>query len=85
MAIIQAVFAFISRSLGRIFSALFDWAVVALFGRVGGTRKTALSVLMAAAAAWPLLLLGHRRAPGGDVRPRLRAAGRLGVAPTSCG
>jgi hypothetical protein len=58
MAIVQAVFAFISRSLGRIFSALFDWAVVALFGRVGGARKTALSVLMAAAAAWPLLLLG---------------------------
>ncbi len=58
MAIIQAIFAFISKSLGRIFSALFDWAVVALFGRVGGVRKTALSVLMAAAAAWPLLLLG---------------------------
>ena len=58
MAIIQALFAFVSRSLGRIFSALFDWAVVALFGRVGGTRKTALSVLMAAAAAWPLLVLG---------------------------
>ena len=58
MAIVQAIFAFISRSLGRIFSALFDWAVVALFGRVGGARKTALSVLMAAAAAWPLLLLG---------------------------
>jgi hypothetical protein len=58
MALLQAIIAFISRSLGRIFSSLFDWAVVALFGRVGGTRKTALSVLMAAAAAWPLLLVG---------------------------
>jgi Putative Actinobacterial Holin-X, holin superfamily III len=58
MALLQALISFLSRSLGKIFSALFDWAVVALFGRVGGTRKTALSVLMAAAAAWPLLLAG---------------------------
>jgi Putative Actinobacterial Holin-X, holin superfamily III len=58
MALLQALISFLSRSLGKIFSALFDWAVVALFGRVGGTRKTVLSVLMAAAAAWPLLLLG---------------------------
>jgi hypothetical protein len=58
MALLQALISFLSRSLGKIFSALFDWAVVALFGRVGGTRKTALSVLMAAAAAWPLLLVG---------------------------
>jgi hypothetical protein len=58
MALLQALISFLSRSLGKIFSALFDWAVVALFGRVGGARKTALSVLMAAAAAWPLLLAG---------------------------
>jgi uncharacterized membrane protein YqjE len=58
MAILQALFAFLARSVGKIFSALFDWAVVALFGRVSGTRKTVLSVVMGAAAAWPILLLG---------------------------
>jgi hypothetical protein len=58
MAIIQAVLAYLSRSVGRIFMALFDWAVVALFGQVDGTRKTVLTILMAAAAAWPLLLAG---------------------------
>lgn len=54
MAIIQALFAFIARSLGRILTALFDWAVVALFGRT----SLRLSALVAAAAAWPLLVLG---------------------------
>jgi Protein of unknown function (DUF1469). len=58
MAIIQAIFAFLSRSVGKIFTALFDWAVVALFGRVSGTRKTVLSIVMGAAAAWPILLTG---------------------------
>src|SRR4029453_5391104 len=54
MAIIQAIFAFLARSVGKIFSALFDWAVVALFGRVSGVRKTVLSVVMAAAAPCPV-------------------------------
>jgi hypothetical protein len=58
MAILQALISLIFRSLGKIFSALFEWAVVALFGRVSGRRKTVLSVIMAAAAAWPLLLIG---------------------------
>src|SRR4030095_1859773 len=58
MAIIQAIFAFLSRSVGKIFTAMFDWAVVARFGRVSGTRKTVLSIVMGAAAAWPILLIG---------------------------
>ena len=58
MAIIQALFAFIARSLGRILTALFDWAVVALFGRTSGASHLRLSALVAAAAAWPLLVLG---------------------------
>lgn len=32
MAIVQAILALISRSLGSILSSLFGWAVVALFG-----------------------------------------------------
>jgi Putative Actinobacterial Holin-X, holin superfamily III len=58
MAIVQAVFGLISRSLGRITSAMFGWAVVALFGRTNSREQTLLSALVAAAAAWPILLLG---------------------------
>src|SRR4029453_5953356 len=41
-----------------ILSALLDWAVIALFGRVEGQRKYLFLGLMAAAAAWPVLLFG---------------------------
>src|SRR5581483_8900094 len=58
MAIVQALIAFVGRSFGRILSALFDWAVVAIFGYTTGTQKIFLSALLAAAGAWPLLLLG---------------------------
>jgi hypothetical protein len=58
MAIIQALLALISRSLGRVLSAVFGWAVVALFGETSRTKKIWLSALVSAAAAWPLLLIG---------------------------
>ncbi|HEY7041622.1 MAG TPA: phage holin family protein [Methylomirabilota bacterium] len=58
MAIVQALIAFIGRSFGRILSALFDWAVVAIFGYTSATEKIFLSGLLGAAGAWPLLLLG---------------------------
>ncbi len=58
MAIVQALIAFVGRSFGRILSALFDWAVVAIFGYTTGTQKIFLSALLAAAGACPLLLLG---------------------------
>ena len=58
MAILQALIAFVTRSFGRILSALFDWAVVAIFGYTTGTQRIFLSGLLAAAGAWPLLLLG---------------------------
>ena len=58
MAFIQAIIAFIGRTVGKILSSLLDWAVVSLFGRVTGNRKLFLWAMMAAAAAWPILLLG---------------------------
>jgi hypothetical protein len=58
MVVLQALLSLISRSLGRIASSAFGWAVVALFGQTNAREKTALSVLVGAAAAWPLLLLG---------------------------
>lgn len=58
MAILQALFSFLSRSSGKILNALFGWAVTALFGRPGPTEQTLLTVLIAGAAVWPLLVLG---------------------------
>jgi uncharacterized membrane protein YqjE len=58
MAIVQALVAFVGRSFGKILSALVDWAVVAIFGYASGTERVFLSALLAAAGAWPLLLLG---------------------------
>jgi hypothetical protein len=58
MAILQALVALVTRSLGRITSAIFGWAVTALFGQTAPAEKTMLSALVGAAAAWPILLLG---------------------------
>src|SRR5258706_4982449 len=58
MALLQAIVNLLGRTVGKILSALLDWAVVALFGRVSGRRKLLLWGLMASAAAWPLLLAG---------------------------
>ena len=52
MAVIQAVLALVSRSLGKVV------AVVALFGQTSPREKIWLSVLVGGAAAWPILLLG---------------------------
>src|SRR4029450_10807397 len=64
MAFIQAIIAFIGPTVGKILSSLLDWAVVSLFGRVTGNRKLFLWAMMAAAAAWPILLLGVVAAKG---------------------
>src|SRR6266568_2360219 len=58
MAILQALLALLSRSLGSIMSALFGWAVMALFGETSAREKAWLSALVGAAAAWPILLVG---------------------------
>src|SRR3954471_10158494 len=58
MALLQALLALISRSAGKILNAVFGWAVHALFGRTSAKQQTFLSVLVAAAVAWPVLVLG---------------------------
>src|SRR4051794_38940233 len=58
MVMLQAIATLLTRSLGKIFSALFGWAVNALFGQTTAKEKTLYSVLVGAAAAWPLLVLG---------------------------
>ena len=58
MAILQALLALLSRSLGKVVTALFGWAVIALFGQTSDKQKTFLSVLVAGAVVWPLLVMG---------------------------
>jgi Putative Actinobacterial Holin-X, holin superfamily III len=58
VAILQALFRLIARSTGSALNAIFGWAVIALFGQTTAKEQTILSALVAAAAAWPLLLVG---------------------------
>jgi hypothetical protein len=58
VAILQALFRLIARSAGSALNAIFGWAVIALFGQTTAKEQTILSALVAAAAAWPLLLVG---------------------------
>jgi hypothetical protein len=58
MAILQALFALVSKSAGKIVNAIFGWAVRALFGQTTSRQQTFLSAVVAGAVAWPLLLVG---------------------------
>ena len=58
MALLQAILALITKSAGKILNALFGWAVRALFGQTTAREQTFLSVVVAAAVAWPVLLVG---------------------------
>ena len=58
MAILQALITYLGRSAGKALNAIFGWAVLALFGTVSPKEQTLLSIVVAAAAVWPILLLG---------------------------
>jgi len=58
MVLVQTLVAFIGRSGGKILNAVLGWAVRALFGGASGTQQTLLTILVASAALWPLLLIG---------------------------
>ncbi|MCA1825761.1 MAG: phage holin family protein [Myxococcales bacterium] len=58
MAILQALISYLTRSAGKALNAIFGWAVIALFGQTSAKEQMILSAVVAAAAAWPLLLLG---------------------------
>lgn len=58
MALLQALLTLIGRSASKILNAVFGWAVLALFGHQPKQERTKLSAVVAAAAVWPLLLLG---------------------------
>ncbi|HVZ88189.1 MAG TPA: phage holin family protein [Polyangia bacterium] len=58
MAILQALLALISKTAGKVLNAIFGWAVRALFGQTTAREQTFLSVIVGAAVAWPILLIG---------------------------
>jgi hypothetical protein len=58
VVVLQALVAWLSKSIGRFFQAAFGWAVVALFGPRPKPEKTILSAAVAAAAVWPVLVFG---------------------------
>jgi hypothetical protein len=58
MVLLQAIFGLVTKSAGKILNALFGWAVRALFGQTTAKEQTYLSVVVGAAVAWPILLLG---------------------------
>ena len=58
MAILQALISYLAKSAGKVLNAIFGWAVIALFGQTSPKEQTVLSAVVAAAAAWPILLLG---------------------------
>jgi hypothetical protein len=58
VAILQGLISLIARSAGKILNAIFGWAVLALFGRTSPKEQTVLSGVVAAAAVWPILLIG---------------------------
>ncbi len=78
MAIVQALIAFVGRSFGKILSALFDWAVVAIFGHASGTEKIFLSALLAGSRRLAGPPAGHRGAEGRGLRAGARADPVLG-------
>src|SRR5207237_9408601 len=58
VAILQALISYVARSAGKARNAIGGWAVIALFGQTSPKEQTILSAVVAAAAAWPLRLLG---------------------------
>lgn len=55
---VSAIFAYVGRQFGRILSMAFSWATIVLFGRVPKDKQILLSLMAAAALAWPVLLAG---------------------------
>jgi hypothetical protein len=58
MALIQALFAMVARSAGRLLNTVFGWATVLLFGRVPEDRQTYLSGVAFGSVLWLVALIG---------------------------
>ncbi len=84
MLIFEAIFAFLRRSLGSVLRAMFGWATLALFGEVREKERPLLTLVVAAAAVWPLLLVGHRFPAAGGAASRGPAGARRARPNRSC-
>lgn len=58
MAILQALLAFVFRSLGRILNTAFGWATTLLFGKVPAKKQIYLSITTFGSVAWLVFALG---------------------------
>ena len=58
MVLFQALIGLLRKSLGNVFRAIFGWATLALFGAVSEKDRNLLTAVVAAAAVWPVMLLG---------------------------
>jgi hypothetical protein len=58
MVLIQALFAWLGRSVGKVLNAIFGWAVVGLFGISTPREQAILSIIILGAVLWPLLAVG---------------------------
>ncbi len=56
--LLQGILTLLRKSLGSAFRAIFGWATLALFGSVAQKDRTLLSIVVAAAGVWPIMLLG---------------------------
>jgi hypothetical protein len=58
VAIVQAIFAAIARSAGKLLNMAFGWATVNLFGKVPQERQKYLSIIAFGSVIWLVVLLG---------------------------
>jgi hypothetical protein len=58
MALLQALLAFVFRSLGRIVNTAFGWATTLLFGKVPAKRQIYLSMTTFGSVVWLFVTLG---------------------------
>lgn len=58
MAILQAILAAVSRSLGKVLNTAFEWATILLFGKVPTKSQTYLSGIELGSVLWPAIVLG---------------------------
>lgn len=55
---IGALFAFVSRQLGRLLSLAFSWATLVLFGKVAKDKQLLLSIMALLSLIWPIAIAG---------------------------
>jgi hypothetical protein len=55
---IGALFAFVSRQLGRLLSLAFGWATLVLFGKVSKDKQLLLSIMALLSLVWPVAIAG---------------------------